>query len=112
MDCKAVMEGKLMYAMKETRRIEAVQAIREILDQGSVTPCMLPSILGRLLFADGQLSGRAGKLAMADIRTMGLESKERRTLTSDAAEALSCCVLGSLITSPKHCGCTLPQTRL
>ena len=40
--------GELKYVIKESRRTED-----------------LPSVLGKIQFADGQLTGRAGKLAMA-----------------------------------------------
>ncbi|CAL1153917.1 unnamed protein product [Cladocopium goreaui] len=87
-DCGLVSEGKLVYAMKESRRQEALSAIEDILDKGAVTPCLLPSVLGRLEFADGQLAGRTGKLAMADIRSLGLHSKSSVSLDSDARVAL------------------------
>ena len=60
-DCRSVHEGKMIYSMKEARRVEALQAIEHMLQQGSVIPCQLPSVLGRLQFADGQLAGRAGR---------------------------------------------------
>ena len=87
-DCGLVSEGKLVYAMKESRRQEALSAIEDILDKGAVTPCVLPSVLGRLQFADGQLAGRTGKLAMADIRSLGLHSKSSVSLDNDARVAL------------------------
>lgn len=72
-ECNEVDSGKLIYSMKESRRLEALKAIDVILESGKVTPILLPSVLGRLQFADGQLAGRAGKLAMADIRALGLQ---------------------------------------
>ena len=87
-DCRQVHEGRLIYSMKESRRAEAMQAIETMLEKGHVVPCTLPSALGRLQFADGQLAGRAGKLAMADVRTLGLESKERTAITTEVNDAL------------------------
>ena len=87
-DCSLVSEGKLVYAMKESRRQEALNAIEDIINKGTVIPCLLPSVLGRLQFVDGQLAGRTGKLAMADIRSLGLHSKLSVSLDSDARIAL------------------------
>eukprot|EP00435_Cladocopium_sp_Y103_P041914 s3258_g11.t1 len=74
--------------MKESRRVEAFKAIDEILRDGWVTPVMLPSVLRRLQFADGQLAGRAGKLGMADIRALGLHSKQKVPIDDAARRAL------------------------
>eukprot|EP00435_Cladocopium_sp_Y103_P070955 s1184_g36.t1 len=87
-DCRLVGDAKLVYAMKESRRVEALKAIDEILCDGWVTPVLLPSVLGRLQFADGQLAGRAGKLGMADIRALGLHSKQKVPIDDAARRAL------------------------
>lgn len=87
-ECDRVKDGTLVYSMKPSRREEGLKAITEILEKGQVTPASLPSTLGRLQFADGQLAGRAGKLAMADIRAMGLQSKHSISLDEDARDAL------------------------
>ena len=87
-DCSQVGDGKLVYSMKESRRQEALRAVDDILCSGAVTPAVMPSVLGRLQFADGQLSGRTGKLAMADIRALGLHSQDSVPLDADARAAL------------------------
>ena len=87
-DCSQVGDGKLVYSMKESRRQEALRAVDDILCSGAVTPAVMPSVLGRLQFADGQLSGRTGKLAMADIRALWLHSKDSVPLDADARAAL------------------------
>ena len=58
---------------KESRKKEMVGALDEILRSRQVVPADLPALMGRLQFADMQLSGRGGKLAMADIRELGHE---------------------------------------
>ena len=58
---------------KELRKKEMVGALDEILRSRQVVPADLPALMGRLQFADMQLSGRGGKLAMADIRELGHE---------------------------------------
>ena len=76
-DCSDVRsKGEIKYVMKESRRTEIIECIDKILGDGSLVPFDLPSFLGRVQFADGQLTGRSGRLAMADIRDMGLTSKE------------------------------------
>ena len=87
-DCSHVANGKLIYSMKESRRQEALRAVEDILEAGAIIPALMPSVLGRLQFADGQLAGRTGRLAMADIRTMGLHSKNSINLDVGAKQAL------------------------
>ena len=45
-------------------------ALRDILESGMVIPNQL-SVLGKLQYADSHLRGRAGKLALADLRELG-----------------------------------------
>ena len=74
--------------MKETRRTEVLDTLNSILLDRKIVPVTLPSFLGRVQFADGQLSGRAGKLAMADLREVGLHSRTPVDLEPQAVEAL------------------------
>ena len=60
---------------------------RNIARERAIVPHDLPSVLGRIQFADGQLTGRAGRLAMADIREIGLAAKERVHLDVDSLNA-------------------------
>lgn len=80
-DCSDAEKNILRFKMKDSRRCEILESLKEIIANGWIIPCQLPSILGRVQFGEGQLSGRAGKLAMADIRTLGLQSRERVSLT-------------------------------
>eukprot|EP00438_Fugacium_kawagutii_P016881 Skav223771 [mRNA] locus=scaffold521:89174:90139:- [translate_table: standard] len=80
-------KGTVQVAIKEPRRLEAVEAIKHILERQAVVPAELPSILGRIQFADGQLTGRSGKLALADIRALGLHSKECTSLDAVSTDA-------------------------
>ena len=73
-DCEKFLDAKLTFRMKESRRTDLLKAINEVLDSRQVIPRELPSFLGRIQFAEGQLMGRTGKLAMADIREVGLTS--------------------------------------
>lgn len=62
-----------------------IQKLRELKE---VIPKDLPSFLGRVQFAEGQLMGRAGRLAMADLRKIGLQSDELQPLGLPHLQAL------------------------
>lgn len=53
---------------KESRKLESDNAINEVLANGRICVKDLPSVLGRIQFADHHTFGCAGKLAVADIR--------------------------------------------
>ena len=89
MDSQNFLEGKIKFRMKDSRRTELIEALQKILKDGKIVPKELPSFLGRVQFADGQLMGRAGKLAMADIREIGLTSQETVTLDDDRMKAFA-----------------------
>ena len=86
-DCEKFLDAKLTFRMKESRRTDLLKAINEVLDSRQVIPRELPSFLGRIQFAEGQLMGRTGKLAMADIREVGLTSAETVKLDPDQLSA-------------------------
>ena len=101
-DCLRVSSnGQVQYVMKENRRKEVLESIEEILRSKSLVPFDLPSILGRVQFADGQLTGRTGRLAMADIREVGLRSKEQLKLDDDTLKALESLKPRSICNAPK-----------
>ena len=87
-DCSDVCKrGEIKYVIKESRRLEVLECLENIARERAIVPHDLPSVLGRIQFADGQLTGRAGRLAMADIREIGLAAKERVHLDVDALNA-------------------------
>ena len=67
--------GLVEVQNKPSRVTELSEALDCIIDKGTVVPSTLPSTLGRLQFAELQIMGRAGRLAMADIRAMGHHEK-------------------------------------
>ncbi len=69
-DASRSSEGLVKIDNKESRKTEVVNALNDILRDAQLIPADLPALMGRLQFADMQLSGRGGKLAMADIREM------------------------------------------
>ena len=91
MDCSGVRErGELKYVMKESRRLEIMECLDKILREKAIIPFKLPSVLGRVQFADGQLTGRSGKLAMADMREVGVTCKDPIVLEDDTVRAVQC----------------------
>ena len=88
-DCSRCHLGDIQYRMKESRRTEILSELRRICEDRSVIPAALPSSLGRIQFAEGQLQGRAGKLAMADIRELGTKNKKHVPLEGDQLRAFS-----------------------
>ena len=67
---------------------EVSGCINEILQCGFVDASKLPSYLGKLQFAEAQLWGRAGRLALADLREATLHKSGSVLVTSEAREAL------------------------
>lgn len=89
-DCDDVLgAGILRFSMKENRRHEILECLETILHEKELVPFNLPSVLGRVQFADGQLAGRTGRLAMADVREIGLTSKSKVALDDGALEAFA-----------------------
>ena len=74
-------------------------ALDEITSNGYVTPIQMPSILGKLQYADSHVWGRSGRLALADLRDMGHTSPEKVLLNVTQVDAFK--VLKSRLCSGK-----------
>ena len=61
----------LSISNKPSRLKELDRALRECLEPGVVIPNQLPSVLGKLQYADLHVWGRTGKLALAGLRELG-----------------------------------------
>lgn len=70
-----------------------------------VKPRELPSHLGRLQFADMQVAGRSGRLAMHDLRQLGSADNSYVALGESQVSALK--LLRNRVTSgePRKLGC-------
>eukprot|EP00435_Cladocopium_sp_Y103_P025318 s3302_g6.t1 len=64
-------QGVVDNRNKQERIHDICEALDNILESQKLKPRDLPSHLGLLPFADMQIAGRAGKLAMHDLRQMG-----------------------------------------
>ncbi|CAE7672319.1 SLC24A2 [Symbiodinium sp. CCMP2592] len=73
---------------KPSRSQAIAAAIEEIITRGHVAPRELPSLFGRLQFAEAQILGRMGRLAIHDLRSLERCSAARVNLTAQHLEAL------------------------
>ena len=87
-DLKHLPADKIVVDNKASRKEELETVIKQILSKGYLVPSSIPSLLGRLQFADLQLMGRTGKLAMADIREMMTLSDKEVSLQPEVIAAL------------------------
>ena len=71
LDLSGSISGVVVVDNKESRKNEMAELLGKILETKKVVPSELPSTLGKLQYADMQVSGRTGKLAMCDIRAIG-----------------------------------------
>ena len=68
-DCSSVAEGRLLIRNKEGRTSEVSEVITQALSVGRLSLKEYQRVMGRIQYADAQIMGRTGKLAMAEIRS-------------------------------------------
>ena len=71
LDLSGSRSGVVVVDNKESRKSEMAELLGKTLETKKVVPSELPSTLGKLQYADMQVSGRMGKLAMCDICALG-----------------------------------------
>ncbi|CAE7679226.1 rad50 [Symbiodinium sp. CCMP2592] len=79
--------GVVKIGNKPERATAIAEAVDSVLSVGHLDPKTLPSLFGRLQFAEGQLHGRLGRLALADLRACTMSS-QAKALDATAAQAL------------------------
>ena len=99
LDLKQSKQGKISIRNRQDRVTDLEAAMSEILEARKLRPKDLPSHLGRMQFAEMQIAGRAGKIAMHDLRTMGSSGAAYVTLEDDQLDALK--LLRTRLTSGK-----------
>ena len=62
--------GILSVKNKQSRMEELSGSLQSLIDTGKVDPKRLPSLFGRALFVECQISGRLGKLALSELRDL------------------------------------------
>ena len=67
-DTSATCDNLLAVRNKEGRTSEVIAVLQEFLSHGRMSLKDFAKVMGRVQFADAQVMGREGKLAMAEIR--------------------------------------------
>ena len=80
--------ASIFVANKPERAAMLEESLGRILARGQVETKELPSLLGKLRFADAQLLGRTGRLALSDLRALG-DRAGAVELTESQASALA-----------------------
>eukprot|EP00439_Symbiodinium_sp_Y106_P070612 s2442_g12.t1 len=79
---------RVSVSNKPSRSQAISQAIEQILLKRQATPRELPALFGRLQFAEAQILGRMGRLALRDLRNLERSPAAQVNLTSQHLEAL------------------------
>ncbi|CAE7350492.1 unnamed protein product, partial [Symbiodinium necroappetens] len=82
LDVSGAQDGFIAVKNKRSRCDELEALLDEAIKARSVVPCRLPSFTGKLQFADGQIWGRAGRMALRDLRAFGFASRTSVSLDS------------------------------
>ena len=99
LNLKSVASGSVMVQNKKSRVEETVSFLDKMLLEKAVTLDEMPSKLGKLQYAETQLWGRAGRLALADMRSAATGGKRTVTLDDRACKAIE--LLKQKLTSGK-----------
>ena len=89
-DLSRTRDGKIVVANKPGRDLEMAALVSDMLKEKSVKTSLLPSIMGRICFAESQLMGRIGKLAMADLRSVTHDGSPVVKFDDQQLRALEC----------------------
>ena len=78
--------AEVRVANRPEKAGEVAEAIRAVLKSRVLRPREAPSLFGRIQFTEGQLMGRQGRLALADLRTLVRQADDvQLTPSMDAA---------------------------
>ena len=88
LDLREIDNGLIKVQNKPARVTEVSECLNRILDSGVIEADSLPSYLGKLQFAEAQLWGRAGRIALADLREATLHKTGAFAVTEEAKEAI------------------------
>ena len=109
-DSSAIGMDKVLVCKKPERSRDLADSVSRVLSSGCVEPRSIPALFGRLQFAEAQILGRQGKLAMSCLRSVEkfshchvLDSSEvaafeelRKRLTQGRPRELVVCPQGSI----------------
>ena len=85
---KSFHEGKIIVKNKESRFAEMIDCIDRIFGSGFIESDEIPSALGKMQYPEAQLWGRAGRIALSDLREATLHKDSKIPLTPDVEQAL------------------------
>ena len=69
-DSSAIGMDKVLVCNKPERSRDLADSVSRVLSSGCVEPRSIPALFGRLQFAEAQILGRQGKLAMSCLRSV------------------------------------------
>ena len=76
LDTSNCRKGECIISNKEERVLQLVESIDRTLEEGKIRSNDIPKLFGRLQFAEHQIAGRVGKLALADLRDLARRSND------------------------------------
>lgn len=88
LDVKDAHAGTIRVKNKQSRIDELVQFLDTVLTRGYLKPSEMPSKLGKLQFAEAQIWGRGGRLALADLRELSASSRNNVSLDNRTVRAV------------------------
>ena len=88
LDLSESSAGRISIKNKPSRVSDLGAAIDHLVGRRTVVPIQMPSVLGKLQYADSHVWGRAGRLAMADLREIGHTSRAEVLLDDIQVKAL------------------------
>ena len=88
LDVSKSCQGIIQVKNKQSRIDELKPILDNVLAMRRVTPCELPSFLGKLQYADAQVWGRAGRMALRELRSRGSFSRVPVSLDPSGVEAV------------------------
>jgi hypothetical protein len=94
LDLERSNQGMINNRNRQDRVADLEAAMSEIIEASKLRPRYLPSHLGRMQFAEMMVAGRAGKIAMHDLRAMGSAGSACVTLEDDQIDALKLLRMG------------------
>eukprot|EP00435_Cladocopium_sp_Y103_P052388 s1758_g16.t1 len=105
-DLGKVDEGLILVRNKPSRVEEVTKIIDRILQNGTVSPKEASSLAGRLQFADSQVMGRLGRLAMFDFRQCLKQDGTELRLDGPAVKSLEVMRSRLLSGRPRELSCS------
>ena len=87
LDTSSSHEGFVKVRNREDRTRELKDVVQDIIRLKCVQPKLLPSLFGRALFAESFFMGRAGRLALSELRHLEYSRKPRVELSKSQLDA-------------------------